>query len=334
MADASIGRTLFGSSTAAQDTGGGLFAAGGSASASDASSGRGLFGSSTAVQSTGGGLFGGSSVPTSTSEASSSRAPFGCSTTAQGTGGGLFGGPSAASTSGGLFGGQFVRASAGGGLFGDQGSRPSSGSPFFGHATKGSVFDGSSGGPPTSHNPLQPLPFSQLFGGSTSPSAGASASVEVVSFQETDDAIYIYTKHVIPKRAQSDADRTKRPRLSESNPDTTISLTRHVYTAHGGAPPHRGDHLTATDTVRLASNLTFREQLRTIAPDGGMLAPMGDPRLCVYERPKGSAAETSAPRKWENMAGEYLDLDKKVCDYFSPTTNKDLVVLLPMRGMD
>ena len=49
----------------------------------------------------------------------------------------------------------------------------------------------------------------------------------------------------------------------------SIKVRRHVYNARGGAPPHRGYHLVATDEVELAPGKKLKEQWGKIVPGDG-----------------------------------------------------------------
>ena len=103
----------------------------------------------------------------------------------------------------------------------------------------------------------------------------------------------------------------------------SVKMKRHVYNAHGCAPPYRGSYLTATDFVELDASRSLQEQIHIISDQGH------DAQLASFP------TDVDAPRRWElSSPGWQLvtDLTKTVQEVFG--SNKAVVVLMPMIGTD
>lgn len=109
----------------------------------------------------------------------------------------------------------------------------------------------------------------------------------------------------------------------------TLQVKRHVYQAHGGAPPHRGYHLTATDEVELEPDLPLREQWQALVPSDGYPGgpdPHG-PIVRVFQ------SQPEPPATWEDW-GDEVNPDAAALEVFGLHMNVEVAVMLPMRGMD
>eukprot|EP00928_Gymnodinium_smaydae_P096212 TRINITY_DN8447_c0_g1_i2.p2 TRINITY_DN8447_c0_g1~~TRINITY_DN8447_c0_g1_i2.p2 ORF type:complete len:241 (+),score=38.52 TRINITY_DN8447_c0_g1_i2:913-1635(+) len=114
-----------------------------------------------------------------------------------------------------------------------------------------------------------------------------------------------------------------------------LRVTRHVYNGRGGAPPHRGSYLTATDDIELDASMTMEEQMHKLVPNDGM-GPAGRlgprPHLVVVR-------VQDAPKRWQDLEQQKgvnvfpVDGAQIAGDLFD-SHDKALVVLVPMRGMD
>ena len=103
-----------------------------------------------------------------------------------------------------------------------------------------------------------------------------------------------------------------------------LEVKRHIYNARGGAPPYRGTYHTATGTVVLDPTKKLEEQ-----EDDLMEGPSGK----LFKIPKGK----EPPSKWEDEedCGQPVDMSMTAKDAFGESGDAfELVVLLPMRGMD
>jgi len=111
-----------------------------------------------------------------------------------------------------------------------------------------------------------------------------------------------------------------------------LKVRRHVYKARGGAPPHRGYHLVATDEIDLAPNAKISEQMEILVPPDGISRRMPDHYTMQAFQ---ASPNEQAPRKWEGGMNE-VDLDASLTaeEIFGTLQNVDLAVMVPMAGFD
>ncbi|CAE7512756.1 unnamed protein product [Symbiodinium microadriaticum] len=111
-----------------------------------------------------------------------------------------------------------------------------------------------------------------------------------------------------------------------------LKVRRHVYKARGGAPPHRGYHLVATDEIDLAPNAKISEQLEVLVPPDGISRRTPDNyKLKAFQ----ASPNEQAPRKWEGGMNEVEpDLSLTAEELFGTLQNVDLAVMVPMEGFD
>lgn len=100
-----------------------------------------------------------------------------------------------------------------------------------------------------------------------------------------------------------------------------VKVRVHVYHARGGAPPHRGDYLIATEYRTFDFGKPLKDQLQ--------LGKGNDPTYCVLTAPP----DGKAPAKWSEE-GPKLNVDQNPEDIFDSEGHIDLVALTPMIGVD
>jgi len=115
----------------------------------------------------------------------------------------------------------------------------------------------------------------------------------------------------------------------------SIQVKRHVYNMRGGAPPHRGYLLVASDEIELLCDETLGNQMQSLATGdgypGGKSSGKGGPQMYAFQ----ATPSQSAPKKWEGGMNEVsLQLQSTAEETFGVDGFVDLAVLLPMRGMD
>jgi len=103
----------------------------------------------------------------------------------------------------------------------------------------------------------------------------------------------------------------------------TLVVRRHVYNARGGAPPYRGSFLTATDEVELDANVPFVAQEQLVFPSEGCQL------FAIPRSPDGRA-----PNRWEDGLGVEVGLEASPAEVFGIWGQHEMVVLVPMDGMD
>eukprot|EP00435_Cladocopium_sp_Y103_P011978 s3833_g3.t1 len=112
----------------------------------------------------------------------------------------------------------------------------------------------------------------------------------------------------------------------------SIKVRRHVYQARGGAPPHRGYHLVATDEVELEPGKKLGEQWTKMVPEDGYPGPGG---YQAFPFAFQSTPSFQVPKKWEGGLNEVkVEEDIFPEDAFGVDGEAELAVLIPMRGMD
>jgi len=167
-------------------------------------------------------------------------------------------------------------------------------------------------------------------------------SVEILDISETDDRIEITTKHTLLKKRRLSAEPEPAPLPGRVVIETVpapatnsiispLTIKRHVYHARGGAPPHRGDYLTATDSIELQSNKVLSDQITLMVPPDGMGGMFGGATL--YLLPAGQAAPMKDPALF-GSPHQQPDMSKTAHEVFGHPAGYDLIVCIPMKGMD
>lgn len=115
-----------------------------------------------------------------------------------------------------------------------------------------------------------------------------------------------------------------------------LRVRRHVYQARGGAPPHRGTFLVATDEVELDADVELRQQVELLSPaqySWMSWEEMADALFTLPHSPEG------APRQWDQgalqvaQAGK-VDAGATAREALGCDSKLDIALVLPMRGMD
>ena len=192
----------------------------------------------------------------------------------------------------------------------------------------------------TSSESLMKLTVKSLTGEGATLSLEASSTVAQLAKEAAAvlDLPVAQTKIVCGGEVLKDLDTLESCKLDENSDLTavvmnTIKVRRHVYRMRGGAPPHRGFNLVATDEVELLPGKKLADQYEKIVPgDGYPGSPSRfDPRVYAFQ----STASTQVPRKWVGGLNEVeVDAQNTPEDIFGVDGDVEVAVMIPMRGFD